>query len=465
MNESKSVTGARNENRLLFAAAVVIAVISGIFAAVEPLISFGGVCAAVFVILLLWKFEAAFLFTLFLFPFIPRYFGLDFGGWMVLNPHRALLAGLFIVWILKKISTGERIVHKTPLNMVIALFLLFRLFSVLFSMDFNVSLFRFISESLMYFLVYFVAVDTFQTKEKIERAVRYLILAAGMVGILGFVEFLTRTNLYAGLNPARESFPLTASDVLFRTGFQRIEGSFGHPIALGMYLVLILPLALNQFLTASAKRRGVWLSNALIISAAALLTFSRSVWLSLFFILVFFSLRYFKKFMPVVIVILILVFLVTSLFQVTIFNVGEIFQKSISLEEKSEVSTSTASRLYQLKYGLPFVKEKPITGYGIAMAKEASGLWSIDNYYLTLLLESGVFSLLAFLWLYLLIFKNLIAGMRASSEKGTRDLIFSLLVSVLSIAFMLAMVSLTFVFMLWWAVIALGVRLAAAERT
>lgn len=456
-----------NKKYLLLLVVAILSIVIGALSVLRPFWFIIVVLMGLFLLLSIWKFELLFLFIIFIYPLIPQYIGFDFQGRIIINPHRALIAGLFLVWILRKAFTGDKIFHKTPLNLAIIFFLSTRLISVIFSIDFSISLFRFISEVVTFFIFYYVVIDTIHTKRQFYRTLNILIYSGILVSILGIIEFLSKTNIYAYFDPVRESYILTASKILSRTGFLRIEGGFGHPIVLGMYLVLLIPLVLNQALIDNFPKKILWILALLFMSLAVLFTYSRSAWVGLFLVLFFFSIRYVKKSIPVIPVIVISVIVVlvfNPLFiRTNLSKLNVIFQESVSLEENSEIAISTSLRLFQMKHALPIALKKPFTGFGIAKSKEATGLRSIDNYYLNLMIESGITSLIAILFLYLLIFVKLKKAIRTSKDYRFRTMAFSFIVSILSYIIILTMVSLTTGFLMFWVVIALAMRLVMNE--
>jgi len=456
------------KKHLLLLVIAIFSIIIGALSALRPFWFIIVVFFGLFLLLSIWKFELFLLFVIFIYPLIPQYIGFDFRGLIVINPHRALIAGLFLAWILRKAFTGEKIFHKTPLNLAIIFFLSTRLISVIFSIDFLISLFRFISELVTFFMFYFLVIDTIHTNKQIKKVINILVYSGILVSILGIIEFLSKTNIFAYFDPARESNILTASKILSRTGFLRIEGGFGHPIVFGMYLVLLIPLVLNQLQIDNFPKKILWILTLLLMSLSVLFTFSRSAWIGLFIVLVFFSLRYIKKSIPVMAVILILVIVIMVFnplsVRTNISKLNKIFQESVNIEDSSEIALSTSHRLYQLKYAFPIALKKPFTGFGIAKSKEATDLNSIDNFYLNLMIESGVVSLVAVLFLYFFILIKLRKVIRTSRDHKFRDMAFSFFVSILSFITILLMVSLTSAFLMLWVIIALAMRLAMISQ-
>ena len=94
-------------------------------------------------------------------------------------------------------------------------------------------------------------------------------LVLTLVAVLALVEFLTSWNPFVGI-PGSGGLYDDWSPIQVRGGRARAEAAFGHSIALGASLALAVPLAL-----ASRFRPGVRVTMAVLLVAAAAVTFSR----------------------------------------------------------------------------------------------------------------------------------------------------------------------------------------------
>lgn len=93
--------------------------------------------------------------------------------------------------------------------------------------------------------------------------------AAVGVGLLAIVEFATGSNLFAiipGYEPLRASW----ASLQPRAGFLRVEGAFGHSIALGGVLAMSA-----AFVLAAPARAWAKLAGVAAVGTAVVLTFSR----------------------------------------------------------------------------------------------------------------------------------------------------------------------------------------------
>jgi hypothetical protein len=94
-------------------------------------------------------------------------------------------------------------------------------------------------------------------------------VALTVVAVIALVEFLTTWNPFVTI-PGSGRLHEDWSEIQERGGRARAEAAFGHSIALGASLALAVPLAL-----ASGLRASVRLGMAVVLVAAAAVTFSR----------------------------------------------------------------------------------------------------------------------------------------------------------------------------------------------
>jgi O-antigen ligase len=132
--------------------------------------------------------------------------------------------------------------------------------------------------------------------------------------------------------------------------------------------------------------------------------------------------------------------LIMSIFGIFVIN------ELVSGRSPKEALSSTY-RIKQLQIGVPLLFNKPIVGYGVGEAIEVAGIYgkSIDNYYLLLALESGLPSLVFFLYLLYLIIKNGFTIYK-KSDNDLGNLGGVLTVSIIGFAVFMSVLSLKQVF-------------------
>ena len=125
-----------------------------------------------------------------------------------------------------------------------------------------------------------LAADGIRTKERLDTLLRWLVLGAGLVAVVGIIQFafgfdlsrfLRLPGLVAG-SVAGESFIDT------RSVLRRVQGTAAHPIEMAVFAGMVLPLALHYArasVSGTWERRGWWACTGLLLVSIPL-TVSRS---------------------------------------------------------------------------------------------------------------------------------------------------------------------------------------------
>ncbi|HEX8004636.1 MAG TPA: hypothetical protein VF519_18270 [Mycobacteriales bacterium] len=239
---------------------------------------------------------------------------------------------------------------------------------------------------------------------------RILVATGTAMGIFALVERATSSNWYFTAAPVGYQRELAVS--LTRFGGIRAEASFGEPITFGMFLGLCLVLALT-LAVASGRRAerllalpvvGV-LASAILASGsrAALAVTGAGVAIQL---LRFVNRAYLKRFFVVAAVAVFA--LLSTGFLDEVQGRLETLQGTRSREARSAqyrfqvVDVLTDTSQWTLLGQQP---EEGAVGVG-QLARENSGLKSLDNQYAFLLVTGGLLSLGAFLLVGILVFKE-----------------------------------------------------------
>ena len=132
--------------------------------------------------------------------------------------------------------------------------------------------------------------------------------------------------------------------------------------------------------------------------------------------------------------------------------------QSLSTDEMAS-RISALSRVAQFVVSASVVREHPLAGVGMLNVKEATGLRTIDNYYLLAVLESGLLSAVAFVSLGMLALQSAYRLRRYGRSKEADGLVFV----CVSTAAMLAFVSLKIVMPVVFVSLGLAIAAAASE--
>jgi hypothetical protein len=142
-------------------------------------------------------------------------------------------------------------------------------------------------KSLSYFLSFLVAfvliTSTIRHRDEIDVVVRNVVIGGTIVAVAALIEAKTHHNYFNDLHRWIPVLHDTGQDKSsYRGGRLRVRASSQHPIALAGALLLTVPLAIYVSRRAmSAARSRLWLGAALLMSAGALATVSRTAVLML----------------------------------------------------------------------------------------------------------------------------------------------------------------------------------------
>ncbi len=431
-----------------------------------------------FAFLAMYRFRIALFVTLFMFPLIPRYFGIDLNtslgyGLPIINIQRILLGILILGWVLRKVMSRDRF-SKTPLSKLILILFLVQAFSVFIAVDKSVALLRLFSYLIEYYLVFYMIFDVIRTREQIKKIMVVIIVSAGIIGIIGITEYISGHNLYSVIKPVRELMG-SAVSIQERVGVKRVEISFGHAISCGMYLVLVIPIGFYFLSCAkSGFMKALWWVLSLMLLIVLFLTRSRGPWVGLIGAMMGVLLigsrvpKYRKRILMTGL--LVCVFLVQPfLFQGEIHKLKTMALVSLAPSayldsERSEATSSIIGRVIALKATIIAFSKRPIRGYGLKLTpSEIIGVRADISYYMRLLLESGIFALLVFGLILFKVFRVLWCCCRKAEEEEDRMLATALLASLIGLLVVLGSVTLHEVFWLFWVLVGISMRLGVNQ--
>lgn len=260
-------------------------------------------------------------------------------------------------------------------------------------------------------LVFLVALTCIRTRKDVESALFMILLAALVASSFGLVEAVRKSNVFVEVFPSLLPSASDSAEWLeglvrdkSRAGYYRTSASFAHPLTFGEYLVLCLPLA-AYFLARqhSVIRRLLGAAAIPVILAAIYTTHSRSAMIAaggiLACLITYFGLRMMRQrrhFVSALAGAYALVLLVGG----TLSLAGPAAE--IAMGRNISENKSTAVRFVMLERGAAKIAKSPVVGYGPGMGAITLGFLpgvsklTIDNYYLSVALETGVPGLLFF---------------------------------------------------------------------
>lgn len=250
---------------------------------------------------------------------------------------------------------------------------------------------------------------------------RRLALAAGLVGLLGLLQFLTG-QLYVDRIRVPGLAAGTAEWTLgFRSGFVRPSGTSTSPIEYGVVLGMALPLLIACASVRSPRR---WLFRILLVATVASIFFSmsRSAYLSSLAGVLVLALSWDMR--RRVRALLFLIVVSAVLYVVVPGLLGSIR----GLFSNADEDPSIASRTGSYDIAGQFVSDSPVLGRGFGTFLPK--YWILDNAYLSLLIEGGAVGLLGLLTVVVAAMASARRGRQAASTDEQRQLAQALLASI-----------------------------------
>jgi len=231
-----------------------------------------------------------------------------------------------------------------------------------------------------------------------------IVIAAIAVSLFAVAEFVTAENPLAKYAPVRRDM-VSASEQLSRFGQIRATATLGQPLAVAQ--LLLLGMGLLVTLPLSGMSRVFHWAGQLVLFAGIMATGTRSAVVSLLAGLAVVAVRSLKS-IALLSFAAAAVLMQPFVFREQIAGIARHIEVAIQpdLAKLSTVSgeemasrISALSRLAQIAVSADVLAQNPAMGVGSLNVKAATGLRTIDNYYLLTALESGLPSLFAFLTL------------------------------------------------------------------
>jgi polysaccharide biosynthesis protein PslJ len=413
-----------------------------------------------------------------------------------LEPYRLFLLFLFVAWI-GALLVGKTGVSAAGLGGPIAVLFFTAIASLLLNYRELARLGGAETEAIKpltffmgFLFVYMLVASTTRDLNAIDRLVRTLVAGGTIVAIASIYEASTTYNVFDHLN---EWFPFLEKQERdldsARGGRLRVFGSSQHPIALGVALVMMIPLAV--YLAERARtvwRSRAWLAAGLALAVGSFGTISRTiVVMGIVSMLAWLVLRrsQIQRFWPLLLALPVLVHFVAPGAMGAIWKA--FFPKEGLVSSLGGREGATGSGRFS-DYGAARAlwEESPVVGNGpgslayvpveaeermregLQVVTSASNL-IFDNQYLTMLVEYGIVGVVALAWLsFAVVLKLGAAGKNDHSPAG--DLMALCAISCAGFAasmFLYDAIAFIQVTLVFFVIAALGMRaraIRASER-
>jgi hypothetical protein len=260
--------------------------------------------------------------------------------------------------------------------------------------------------------VFVVARQIFRSRAIVRFTLMVTVGCGALVGALATVERVTRQNWFLDFFSALPLQRLSEEESLFvKEGTARAFASAQHPIALAVFLCLLIPLGIYLARHANwprtpVSREFLWMGCTMLIGLGMVSAVSRTAFVSLAVMLVI-AVVLRPKLLPKVVLygaVAVCAALLVSARNV-LSMINELLDPQALIESQMTSPGWTGSgRLADLGPSLAEAAARPFTGSGLGSRVtmgEGANAFILDNQYLSTLLESGALGVLGMLALLL----------------------------------------------------------------
>jgi len=233
-----------------------------------------------------------------------------------------------------------------------------------------------------------LAGDGFASRDRLDRVLRALVTTAGFAGALGILQFFTGRAFVDLISIPGLSSNTTLNSVYARNGFARAAGMSTHPIEFGVLMIMVLPIALHFALQPSDRSRLARWWPVVAIGGAVPITMSRSALLGLVVVLAALlpSWPVRRRWFTLVTVV--------AGFGVVYVAIPGLLGTMIRLFTGISEDDSAKSRTDSYDLAWQFISQHPWFGRGPSTFLPSYRI--LDNQYLGLTIEAGIFGVGAF---------------------------------------------------------------------
>ena len=371
-----------------------------------------------------------------------------------------LLVGLSVlcalIFVLHAIKNSEFEFAKSPMNAVVAFFIIALLWGCINSFDVMSSV-RQVMVHISFIIFYFVVINTIRTKRAWLALVKIFLASALLVAIYGVIQNFTGVS-------STESW---IDEEMFTDIKVRVYSFFNNPNVLGEFLVLTIPVMVALVWNKVREEHRTLFGIALIVMAACMIfTWSRGAWLGMLIAVTIFLAVSDKRwvFVGILAVVLIPVALYLS-------GNSTIVERVMSIGNTADTSTAYRVSIWRASMKLLGDFWLPGIGVGSDAYKAVYPVYALTgadfalhshNLYLQFWVETGVIGIVSLLSLALAFLKNTFS---ASVVKNIKKCDVAKLTVALGAGFIGFMVQgLTDyvwynykILMIFWIIIALGI--------
>lgn len=330
-----------------------------------------------------------------------------------------LFIAMFFVWFYKYLLyRKEKEIKQTPLDLSIILFLSAMLIVfIINSPDYKISLEGF-RAVIQYVLWYFALIQLIKDEQTAKNICLVFVLVVSIMAIHGVYQFIIGVEMPANWVDSKEAGVRT-----------RVFSILTSPNIFGSLITLALPICFSfLIITKKLAKKLIFLVFTVMMLGALVFTFSRGAWIGFgAAVCLYVFLKDKRLFIPVIILGILVVFLVPG--------VGN--RISYMLSPEYIESSLRGGRLVRWITGIKILSGTPLLGVGlghfggaVAMNNNLSYLvgtdlintYYMDNYYLKMAVETGIFGILSFIMLMYQVVINGLRTIKITKVKEIKEL-------------------------------------------
>lgn len=345
----------------------------------------------------------------------PNYIVYKFGVLPGITPPRAvmllLIISLFILFCCNKKYriklTNITLQFKTIFVVLFSYTIVNILSAILHSDHLLGAFFSIINDFLNGPMLLILILVLLDNKQKQQKLYTILLLAFFTINLIGLIEWINRGPLFTSYLLTETKYTLITAKV--RGDSYRLMSVFANSLIFSQLLVLSIPLCLYAFLYSKRLMKILLLINLALTIFLLIKTGSRAgLGLLVTFPFLYLYSRVYHRSSTKIIRIILIFFPLLALFAGSIYITNNLdnFIQGSTIGSTADSAKSTLARVKQIKLGVNALKEHPFLGYGPGEGvKIMYPRTSIDNLYLTIVLDTGLIGLFLFFVLNYLVFK------------------------------------------------------------
>ncbi len=309
-----------------------------------------------------------------------------------------LSLGLIIHFISGKKYSVEKFTikkHLPPFIKYFALYILFTLISIIFSLDRKESFID--SKELFIFLLFPLFFLILNTEKRIKTSLWVILISALIHSFYGIYQGIT--------------WGITLD--------RRIKGFTSHWMTFAGLMMFVFIFFVIKAFYENKKNRMIYFAIMIPISVAIAASLTRSVWVGTFFALGLFIIYFNYKVLYVLIPLLMILLIIFAIFLPN--SVKSRFTSIVDLKNETNMD-----RIYMAETGFNIFKEYPFFGVGANNIKKVYDKYKpkgaplknehLHNNFIHTLAERGIFTLMAMIAVFISIIFHLIGKIKLGSE-------------------------------------------------